>query len=339
MAISSLSSLIPSVDELLNLDLARLGELLLLHLKSYEGQGHAVWQHGGLNRDYLIATLEGKGISHGLAPMAGAKAEYGTRQAEVRRAIVEAWDWLVGQGFLSRNPEQPSGAFFLISRAGETLLQRLARYEQWEKLGVDHVRNGLLNDPTRVIGGTPEVRKQAGEWLQMKDNKAYEKRLSVMTPVESATESQKLSRKVFIVHGHDNGTLQTVARFLERAGVEPIILHEQASGGRTIIEKLEANSDVGFAVVLLTPDDEGCKKGDAAQLRARQNVVLELGYFIGVLSRNRVCALRVGEVEIPSDFLGVVYVQFDSGQWKQALGKELEEAGFTIDWKNAIGNR
>jgi predicted nucleotide-binding protein len=149
------------------------------------------------------------------------------------------------------------------------------------------------------------------------------------------------SRKVFIVHGHDDGTREAVARFLEHSGFEPIILHEQASSGRTVIEKIEAHGDVSFAVVLLTPDDEGCKKGGTPQPRARQNVVLELGYFIARLGRNRVCALKVGDnLEIPSDFGGVVYVPFDSsGGWRQTLAKELEAAGFTIDWNKVMGRR
>jgi len=142
-----------------------------------------------------------------------------------------------------------------------------------------------------------------------------------------------LSRKIFLVHGHDEGARETVARFLERIGFEAIILHEQANRGRTIIEKVVAHGDVGFAVVLLTPDDEGCKKGEAAKPRARQNVVLELGYFVGRLGRERVCALRRGDVELPSDFGGVVYEPFDEGGgWRKALGRELEAAGFEIDW-------
>jgi predicted nucleotide-binding protein len=87
------------------------------------------------------------------------------------------------------------------------------------------------------------------------------------------------------------------------------------------------------AVVLLTPDDEGCVKGGTPVPRARQNVVLELGYFVGRLGRDRVCALKRGEVEIPSDFGGVVYEPFDdAGGWRQALGRELQDAGFAIDW-------
>lgn len=97
-----------------------------------------------------------------------------------------------------------------------------------------------------------------------------------------------------------------VARFLDQLGFQPIILHEQANQGRTVMEKVEAHGQVDFAVVLLTPDDEGCAKGGTPEPRARQNVLLELGYFLGRLGRDKVCALKRGTVEIPSDFAGVV---------------------------------
>lgn len=110
--------------------------------------------------------------------------------------------------------------------------------------------------------------------------------------------TEPAARKIFIVHGHDEGAREAVARYVERLGFEPIILHEQASQGRTIIEKIEAHSDVGFAIVLLTPDDFGGRKGEEAKDRARQNVLLELGYFVGRLGRARVCALKRGELEV-----------------------------------------
>ncbi len=145
------------------------------------------------------------------------------------------------------------------------------------------------------------------------------------------------SRKIFIVHGHDDGARETVARFLERIGLEAVILHEQANQGRTIIEKVVANSEVGFAVVLLTPDDEGCVKGGTPEPRARQNVLLELGYFIGRLGRAKVCALKRGTLEIPSDFAGVVWEAMDSnGGWKRVLARELEAAGHSIDWNKVM---
>lgn len=145
--------------------------------------------------------------------------------------------------------------------------------------------------------------------------------------------------RVFIVHGHDEAAKGLAARFLERLGLEPIILHEQASGGRTIIEKLEHCSDVGYAVVLLTPDDEGRKKteGEVYRARARQNVLLELGYFTGKLGRDRVCALYREGVEIPTDYSGVVYVPFDNGGgWQLRLAKELKAAGFDIDLNKVV---
>jgi hypothetical protein len=145
------------------------------------------------------------------------------------------------------------------------------------------------------------------------------------------------SGKVFIVHGHDGEARESVARFLERLGLQAIILHEQANRGKTVIEKVESNSDVGFAVVLLTPDDEGCTKGGQPEPRARQNVLLELGYFIGRLGRERVCALKRGHVEIPSDFAGVVWETMDAANgWKLALARELQAAGHEIDMNKAV---
>jgi hypothetical protein len=142
-----------------------------------------------------------------------------------------------------------------------------------------------------------------------------------------------IARKIFIVHGHDDGAREGVARYVEKLGFVAIILHEQASQSKTIIEKIEAHSDVGFAIVLLTPDDFGARKGEQPRDRARQNVLLELGYFVGRLGRSHVCALKRGDIELPSDFGGVAYVTFDeNGAWRETLGRELEAAGFEIDW-------
>ncbi len=148
-----------------------------------------------------------------------------------------------------------------------------------------------------------------------------------------------LSQKIFIVHGHDEAARQTVARFIEKIGFEAIILSEQANRGRTIIEKIEAHADVGFAVVLLTPDDVGGKAGDTPRPRARQNVLLELGYFMAKLGRARVCTLTKGEMDIPTDFAGVVWEKLDDGgAWKQALARELVDAKFPIDWNKVMGS-
>ncbi len=143
---------------------------------------------------------------------------------------------------------------------------------------------------------------------------------------------KSINNKVFIVHGRDNELKESVARFVEKMGLEAIILHEQANAGRTIIEKFENAADVGFAIVLLTPDDVGGLTNSELQPRARQNVVFELGYFIGNLGRNHVAALIKDNVEIPSDISGVVYIGIDmQGFWKMAVAKELKACGYDID--------
>ena len=149
---------------------------------------------------------------------------------------------------------------------------------------------------------------------------------------------KSMSNKVFVVHGHDKGAREAVARYLEKLGLEAIILQEQPNQGRTIIEKVEANRDVGFAVVLLTPDDMGFKVGEVARPRPRQNVVVELGYFFGYLGREKVCALASTDtMELPTDFAGVVWEPFDAhGAWKQVLVRELIAAGFKIDPSKTI---
>lgn len=148
------------------------------------------------------------------------------------------------------------------------------------------------------------------------------------------TSDIEITNEVFVVHGRDEGAKDTVARFLWQLELEPIVLHEQPNQGRTIIEKFEDYAQVGFAVALLTPDDECVSQdGDGTpRYRARQNVIFELGYFIGKLGRNRTCALIMGDVEIPSDYDGVLYVRMDEGgAWKQQLVGEMKSAGLAID--------
>ena len=146
-------------------------------------------------------------------------------------------------------------------------------------------------------------------------------------------------RRVFIVHGHDGEMREAVARFLTDIGFEPVILHEQPNGGKTLIEKLEAHSEpTKFAIVLLSGDDEGRERGtEKLALRARQNVILELGYFAGALRRARVCALKRGDLEVPSDIVGVVFEPYDdAGAWRQVIARELQGAGYEIDWNKVM---
>lgn len=161
---------------------------------------------------------------------------------------------------------------------------------------------------------------------------------SVTAESVRATSDSSAHKQIFIVHGHNNEVKIDVARTLEKLGLNPIVLHEQPNVGRTIIEKFEEHSNVGFAIVLLTNDDLGSSGMDGdLKARARQNVILELGYFIGKLGRRRVCPLYVKGVELPSDLHGMLYVEFDDpGHWRIKLAKELKAAGYDIDVNRII---
>ena len=150
--------------------------------------------------------------------------------------------------------------------------------------------------------------------------------------------------RVFIVHGRDDAARLEVVDFLKTVRLHPVVLRDQPGGGRTIIEKFEEYSNVSYAVVLLTPDDIGGlrtrRSSKEQRSRARQNVILELGFFLGALGRKRVAVLsRKGkdEIEIPSDYNGVQYLFMDPlGNWRVELAKELEHAKIQVDLKKIV---
>lgn len=137
--------------------------------------------------------------------------------------------------------------------------------------------------------------------------------------------------KVFVIHGHDDVTKYEMAAAIEELGCKPVILHEQASSGLTIIEKIERYTDVGFGVALYTPCDMGGKRDMELRLtpRARQNVIFEHGYLMAKLGRNKVMAFVKGTIETPTDISGVLYIPLDGdGVWKEELRKEMVAAGY-----------
>lgn len=144
--------------------------------------------------------------------------------------------------------------------------------------------------------------------------------------------------EVFIVHGHDGEAKERTARFVEKLGFRAVILHEQASRGRTIIEKIEKYTNVGFAIVLYTPDDLGNVKENAdkgeLKARARQNVVFEHGYLIGKLGRENVVPLVAGAIELPNDISGMVYIS--DKDWQVDIAKEMKDAGYEIDFNKLL---
>lgn len=158
---------------------------------------------------------------------------------------------------------------------------------------------------------------------------------TTFTSHSNNTPTPPRKNRVFIVHGRDNETKQEVARFIEMIGLTPIILHEQASGGKTIIEKIEHYSEAaGYAVVLYTACDHGRGIHEPKippKQRARQNVVFEHGYLMAKLGRKHVCALVKGNIETPNDISGMIYTPFDtSGAWKTEISKELKVSGYEL---------
>ena len=152
------------------------------------------------------------------------------------------------------------------------------------------------------------------------------------TPQSVRQEQNYKMDKVFLVHGHNGELKESVARIIEKQGIEAIILSEKANQGRTIIEKFEDYSNVGGAICLFTADDIGnAKTVGEHNPRARQNVVFETGYFMGRLGRNHIVILADQGVEMPSDLSGVVYMNTEN--WQANLLKELKVMGYTVDFK------
>lgn len=157
-------------------------------------------------------------------------------------------------------------------------------------------------------------------------------------PAKRRSTPAKDYRRVFIVHGHDGEAKERTARFVEKLGFQAIILHEQPSRGKTIIEKIEEFCDVGFAIVLYTPDDLGNAKEQAEkqnlQPRARQNVVFEHGFLISKIGRENVVPLLSGDIELPSDIGGMVYLSKDG--WRMEIAKEMKDAGYPVDLNSVL---
>lgn len=227
-------------------------------------------------------------------------------------------------------------------RTLKELAEAEAEEERWHAYNVELLRS-ILDNPgaereyaesmvsvTRKGDSFPDQLEAFRARLRRRINvlRSFQERLDLMTTVKPPDLDS-----VFLVHGHD-GVRETVARFIEKLRLKVIILDEQPLRGRTIIEQIEHNSRVGFAIILLTPDDVGGSQLTPHTLRsrARQNVIFELGYFCGLLGRSRVCALYKDDLELPSDFQGVLYLPLDSQEaWKLKLIRELKAAGIPVD--------
>ena len=177
------------------------------------------------------------------------------------------------------------------------------------------------------------IKEVKQEFEKHKKQKLPKKEVIIQSSKRKTNSKKPNGKEVFIVHGHNEELKEKVARTIEKLGLKPIILHEQSNEGLTVIEKFEKHSNVNFAVILLTYDDFGnIKSNNDKNKRARQNVILELGYFIAKISRKNVMPLYEKGVELPSDISGVLYTLIDETEnWKFRLVKELKSAEYDVD--------
>ncbi len=159
-------------------------------------------------------------------------------------------------------------------------------------------------------------------------------------PTQESQSAQTRTKKVFVVHGRDEIAKTNLEIFLHEVGLEPVVLHRQADEGMTIIEKFEKHSDVGYAFILLTPDEVAYLASEASkpdsernkEFRARPNVIFEFGFFVGKLGRSRVCCLYTGDVSLPSDISGMIYKRYEKSieEVAYSLIKDLKASGYAI---------
>ena len=227
---------------------------------------------------------------------------YFLRKSEIKRLIIKETQQTVQELSRYENEHMPPGIIMYISPSD------IVSYEQYTKDITTQVFDSVKSSISGVGGA-----------------------------VKKSVVANDAS-KVFIVHGRDEAAKTETARFIEKLGLSAIILHEQASSGKTIIEKIEEHTNVGYGIVLYTPCDVGGLLDDSSQKpRARQNVIFEHGFLIGKLGRQNVCALVKDQVEIPNDISGIVFIPLDSlGACRMALGKELRKAGYNIDMNKIV---
>jgi predicted nucleotide-binding protein len=250
-------------------------------------------------------------------------------------------------------------------QSGDELRQARRAYEKWDSFNTDLLGRIFTTNEyaeeysyafpseSLVIGyDEPSLGEQAQGIVQNVEAKlaaleSIVERLALISAPQAAVSASSAQRpateqtnKVFVVHGHDEASKANLEVFLTEIGLDPIVLHRQADQGLTVIEKFEKHSDVGYAFVLLTPDEVAYLAADEVkpdgerkkERRARPNVIFEFGYFVGKLGRSRVCCLYRGGVTLPSDVGGMIYKRYSEtiGEVAYDITKDLRAAGYRL---------
>lgn len=245
--------------------------------------------------------------------------------------------------------DDANNEYYSWNTHNEDLLRRIFSTSQYS----DEYQQSCL--PLRLSVAPPSFERQVLEYYKNLNDKILKlgtisDRLDlVVETTNTASKGPSLqsqhsggTKKVFIVHGHDDAAKASLESFLREIGLDPIVLHKQADEGLTVIEKFEKHSDVGYAFILLTPDeiaylntgDNGADADIKKERRARPNVIFEFGYFVGKLGRSRVCCLHTGGVSLPSDVNGMIYKSFSKsiGEVAYDIIKDLKVAGYKINY-------
>ena len=242
---------------------------------------------------------------------------------EKLESLISEAKFLTSQTVTAYNPEVQAW----YSKAERFLIKKFGQ-DSFEYKDFKNIRF----TPSIVTSNTDLIRKCiAGLNTVILIFQSYLDEMNENSTTTDATQKQGTYDKIFIVHGHDGEIKQSVARIVEKQGIEAVILSEKVNQGRTIIEKIEDYSDVDGAICLFTADDVGKEKKDSVESpRARQNVVFETGYFMGKLGRCNVVIIAEPGVELPSDMQGIVFT--NKNNWQLDLLKELKSMGYSIDY-------
>lgn len=151
---------------------------------------------------------------------------------------------------------------------------------------------------------------------------------------EKKRKEEKLGNDILVVHSHDDEAKDMTLGFIDELGLNPIILRDTPDSGTELFDRFEDHKNIGFAIVVLNPDDIGETKIERCELRHRvnQSLIFELGFLVGKLGWNRVCALYEEGIDIPASNEGIIYVQMDKeGKWKKTIAREIKTAELEVE--------
>jgi predicted nucleotide-binding protein len=144
-------------------------------------------------------------------------------------------------------------------------------------------------------------------------------------------------RRIIVVSGADETMKQTMTLALRKLGLASVVMSEEPAQGKKLVDRFKEYADVGFAVVLLSPDIYVYPKGEEATKRERtprQDVTFMFGFLLGKLGKERVLAFyrESPNFAFPIEFEGVKFAPLDNrDSWKLALIRELTGCGYIVD--------